>query len=93
MNLYTVLFIYFVIFIITVYFFRKYLRKTLFSAVLAGLILGQLALIILSSFGLFQGSDNTEVPMSTEMIFWTINLITPFLVYGSLLYLIYTKKL
>lgn len=93
MNLYVVLSLYVVVFVITVMVFRKYLGKSIFAAFLAGLILGQFVLIFLSCFGLFQSTDNGSTPMSTDMIFWSINLITPFLVYGSLLFMIYTKDL
>jgi predicted membrane protein len=94
MNSYTILFLYTLIFFLTIIFFHKLWKKNIFASILAGLIVAQLVLIFLSFFGIFAQTDDGNVSSaSTELIFWAINLITPFLIYGSLLYIIYTRDL
>ena len=94
MNSYIALLVYFVTFIAFVYIFRKILRKRLFPSIVVALIAGQISLIVISYFFLFSGDNSTtEQSTSVELIFWSINLLTPILVYGSLVYYIYTKKL
>ena len=91
MHLYIVIGLYAFIFILTMIFFVKYLRKNIFLSFLASLIIGQFMLIFLSFFGVFSKTSNTT--SSSELIFWCINLLTPFIIYGALLYIIYTKNI
>jgi hypothetical protein len=91
MQLYSVLGLYALIFLLTVLFFTRYLSKNYFLSFLAALIVGQMMLIFLSCFGLFEQTSSSTT--STELIFWSINLITPFVVYIALLYIIYTRDI
>lgn len=94
MNTYIVLFLYILTFALTVFLFYKYWKKRIFASILAGLIVGQLALILISYFLVFSPVDGeASRSSSTELIFWAINLITPFIVYISFLYFLYRKNL
>lgn len=90
MNSYAILLLYALIFFLTIIFFNKLWKKNIFASILAGLIVGQIMLIVLSGFGFFNDNSSSA---STELIFWSINLITPFVIYGSLFYIIYTHDL
>jgi len=94
MNSYIALFVYFIVFITFIWIFRKKLHKNLFPSIVVSLIIGQISMIIISYFIIFSTNNTTaEQSTSVELIFWSINLLTPILVYGSLIYYIYSKKL
>lgn len=92
MSFFYVLVFYVLIFFGTILFFYKSQGKSIFASSLAGIICSQLILVLMSFFGVF-GETKDQNSTSAELIFWAINLLTPFVVYFSLLYVIATKNL
>lgn len=88
MNSGFILAIFFISIIITVVFLRYFHNKNFYLSLLAGIIIGHIVLLLLSVSGI--PLKNEGGWMATELIFWSLHLIIPTIVYIALLYIIYT---
>lgn len=77
--------------VFTTIFLYKYRNKNLYLSIVSGLIIGQISLIIASMTGIIIQGDNSSI--SSQLIFWSINMLIPFIVYTTLLYIIYTTDI
>ena len=91
---YIALIVYLLVVTVTTWYINRRTGHQFMISIIGGLILGQIALVIVFPLSrrVFKYSYKS-IASSPEMIFWMINLLTPFIVYIGVMYFIYFGKI
>lgn len=95
MNLKLALVVYIAVLFLATFIFNHVWNKPILDSLIVGLILAQISLMILATGGVFDTDDNDTGAHSlnyAEILFWSITILTPFIVYFYVVYHVYNMK-